>query len=198
MISIGIFHTKGGVAKSAVTVFLADFLSSLHGQRVLVVDLDPQGSSSRALIPSDEIGAGFSQNKSLTTLLRYACNGEVTKPTADTCLFHRPAMGPKRSSGAYKKTRSALEHLERLKAIPPLFSKDAEVLHRPEAQRATDWKSEESKTLVARYGTATNPFHVGLRKLAKEVMERLGKASDRDRLSVVANLRRKMTDYWRG
>lgn len=59
-------------------------------------------------------------------------------------------------------------------------------------------KSEESRTLAARYGSSTSPFHVGLRKLAKEVMERLGKASERDQLSVIAHLRRKMTDCWRG
>ena len=105
---------------------------------------------------------------------------------------------PNRSSSAYKKTRSALNHLEQENAIPPLFSKDAEVLHRPEAQRATDWRSEESKTLASRYGPSTKPFHVGLRKLTKEVLERLNRTSERDRLSVMANLRRKLTDYWRG
>jgi hypothetical protein len=63
--------------------------------------------------------------------------------------------------------------------------------------KATDWGSEASKTLVARYGPATKPFHVGLRKLAKEVLDRLGKSSDKDKLSVVANIRRKLRDYWR-
>ena len=53
MTSIGIFHMKGGVRKSALSVFLADFLSSLHEQ--LVVDLDPQGRTSKALIPEATI-----------------------------------------------------------------------------------------------------------------------------------------------
>jgi len=104
---------------------------------------------------------------------------------------------PNRSSGTYGKARAALLALQDLKAIPPLFSKEAEVLHRPEAMKATDWGSEASKTLVARYGPATKPFHVGLRKLAKELLERLGKSSDKDKLSVVASLRRKLRDYWR-
>lgn len=320
MITVGIFHMKGGVGKSALTVFLADFLSSMHEQRVLVVDLDPQGSTSKALIPEATIEKAFKQERSLTSLLRLACNGGVDKAQADACLLHREVAGkprkgsiplgplsvlatkrddwralneeitslaraerwkfldilkdalvplanefdvalidfpgseipfwttmglratdrwllpeipdffsvadiesvveqvqdaqknsthsilplgtllnicPNRSSGTYSKARAALLALQDLKAIPPLFSKESEVLHRPEAQKATDWKSEESKTLVARYGPATKPFHVGLRKLAKEVLERLGKASDKDKLSIVANLRRKLTDYWR-
>ena len=104
---------------------------------------------------------------------------------------------PNRSSSTYSKARAALIRLQDLNAIPPLFSKEAEVLHRPEAMKATDWGSEASKTLVARYGPATKPFHVGLRKLAKEVLDRLGKSSDKDKLSVVANIRRKLRDYWR-
>ncbi len=105
---------------------------------------------------------------------------------------------PNRSSGTYSKARAALVRLQDLNAVPPLFSKEAEVLHRPEAMKATDWGSEASKTLAARYGPATKPFHVGLRKLAKEVLERLGKSSAKDKLSIVANIRRKLRDYWRG
>lgn len=311
---------KGGVGKSALTVFLADFLSSQHEQRILVVDLDPQGSTSKALIPEATIEKAFKQGRSVTTLLRLACNGGVSKEQAEGCLLIRESSGkprkgsvplgtlsvlatnrddwrkfteeinglnpterwkfldvlkdslapladdfdivlidfpgseifywttmglratdrwllpeipdflsvsdiesvveqvqeaqknsthtilplgtllnicPNRSSSTYSKARAALIRLQDLNAIPPLFSKDAEVLHRPEAMKATDWGSEASKTLVARYGPATKPFHVGLRKLAKEVLERLGKSSDKDKLSVVANLRRKLRDYWR-
>ncbi|WP_395748465.1 ParA family protein [Prosthecobacter sp.] len=320
MISIGIFHMKGGVGKSALTVFLADFLSSIHEQRVLVVDLDPQGSTSKALIPEDKIDKAFKSGLSLTALLRHACNGGVTKEQVECCLLHREQTGkarkgsvplgalsvlathredwrelneeinslertkrwrfldvlkdalapvkddfdialldfpgseilfwttmglratdywllpeipdffsiadiesvvelvheaqknsthtihplgtllnicPDRKSDTYRKARAALSALEDHKAIPPLFSKEAEVLHRPEAMKATDWGSEGSKTLVSRYGPATKPFHVGLRKLAKELLERLGRSSGRDKLSVVANLRRKLRDFWR-
>lgn len=320
MTTIGIFHMKGGVGKSALTVFLADFLSSQHEQRILVVDLDPQGSTSKALIPEATIEKAFKQGRSVTTLLRLACNGGVSKEEAESCLLLRESGGkprkgsvplgplsvlatnrddwrkfteeinslnpaerwkfldvlkdslapladdfdivlidfpgseifywttmglratdrwllpeipdflsvsdiesvveqvqeaqknsthtilplgtllnicPNRSSGTYSKARAALIRLQDLNAIPPLFSKDSEVLHRPEAMKATDWGSEASKTLVARYGPATKPFHVGLRKLAKEVLERLGKSSDKDKLSVVANIRRKLRDYWR-
>jgi chromosome partitioning protein len=321
MISVGLFHLKGGVGKSALTVFLADFLSSLHEQRVLVVDLDPQGSASKVLLAEATITQGFAAKKSLTGLLRTAKKGGVPKKAVEACLFQRAAGGkprrgsypigslsilatdrddwrklndeifsipeenrsqyldllkdvlreveddydialidfpgseipfwtlmglratdrwllpvipdnfsladiqavsdtvqramknskhviyplgtllticPKRGSTVYKKTKNALSHLEKNNFIPPLFSKDAEVLHRPDAQKATDWKSEESKTLVQRYGPSTGPFHFGLRKLANEVMQRLGKADSRDKLSFGAGLRRMLTDYWRG
>ncbi len=320
MQSVGVFHTKGGVGKSAVTVFLADFLSSLHERRLLVVDLDPQGSSTRALIPEPRLKAAFDEGRSLSKVLAATSKGKLTRKAVEHAIIRRPAttkprrgsvplaevavlateprgyrsladvmgelpkaerkkhlsmlrkvldevaddfdlalidfpgselpfwtfMGlratdfwllpeipdyfsaaavdlvtdsvlqtrvltghavkplgtllticPNRSSTVYKKTRTALAHLETLAAIPPLFPKDCEILHRPDAQKALDWGTEQLSTLSQRYGAASSPFHVGLRKLAKQVLARLGDVSDRDQLSFVADLRRKLTDYWR-
>lgn len=320
MTSIGIFHMKGGVGKSALTVFLADFLSSLHEQRILVVDLDPQGSTSKALIPEATIDKAFKHGRSVTKLLRLACNGGVSKEQAEGCLLFRESGGkprkgstplgalsvlatnredwrkfteeintlnpterwkfldvlkdslspladdfdivlidfpgseipywttmglratdrwllpegantfgiadtasvvdlvheaqknskhvilplgtllnicPNRKSDSYRKARNALLGLQDMNSIPALFSKEAEILHCPEAMSATNWGSEAAKTMAARYGPATKPFHVGLRKLAKEVLERLGKPSDKDKLSVVANIRSILRAYWR-
>ena len=90
---------KGGVGKSALTVFLADFLSSLHDQRILGVDLDPQGSTSKALIPETTIEKAFTQGRSLTALLRLACNGGVSKEQVEFCLFARePGWKPRKGS----------------------------------------------------------------------------------------------------
>jgi len=320
MQTIGVFHTKGGVGKSAVAVFLADFLSSLHENRVLLVDLDPQGSAARALIPEATLNEAFEQGRSLTKLLGLALKGTPAKGAVDAAIVRRPVTGkpkkgsvplgevavlatsradyrhvtdkilavppaqrakhlhllrsvlvvaaedhdiaiidfpgseipfwtqmglratdrwllpeipdyfsastidgvvqlveelerttkhvvkplgtllticPNRSSTVYKRTRTALGHLEKLGAIPRLFPKDAEILHRPEAQKAIDWEAEKAKTLSERYGPSTSPFHVGLRKLANEVLERLGTPSAKDKITYVADLRRKLTDYWR-
>jgi len=320
MQTIGVFHTKGGVGKSAVAVFLADFLSSLHDTRVLLVDLDPQGSASRAIIPEATLAEAAKEGRSLTRLLGHSIKrtlkdgmvssavvrrtpkgkrkggssplGEVgvlaTMPAeyrkVQDLLFNMPnaerrkhvsilrktldhvadefdvaiidfpgseipfwtLMGlyatdrwllpeipdffsastlegvthvvqrvgkltghdvkplgtllticPNRGSVVYKKTRASLGHLEQLQAIPQLFPKDTEILHRPDAQKALDWGAESLATLAQRYGSSTTPFHVGLRKLAIEVLARLGRPSTTDKLSYVAELRRKMTDYWR-
>jgi len=320
MQTIGIFHTKAGVGESAVAVFLADFLSSLHETRVLLVDLDPQGSASRAILPEATLAAGFKKGRSLTRLLEQAVDNSLDEETAQDAILTRPRQGqrrrgsvplgevgvlateptgyrtlrdrlldspraqrkkywgllrdtldaaagdyevalidfpgseiplwtlmglratdhwllpeipdyfsaaaiegvtqlveqaremtghqvrplgtllticPNRGSSVYKKTRAALGHLEKLRAIPPLFPKDTEILHRPDAQKAIDWGAEQIKTLSKRYGSSTSPFHAGLRQLAREVLARLGRPADKDRLSYLADLRRRMTDYWR-
>lgn len=54
MYTVAIYNNKGGVGKSTLTLFMADFLASIHiaghPLRVLVIDLDAQGSSATALI----------------------------------------------------------------------------------------------------------------------------------------------------
>ena len=59
MKTIGIYHTKGGVGKSAVTVFLADYLASLYDKRVLVVDLDPQNNAAGGLVGGEMMENAF-------------------------------------------------------------------------------------------------------------------------------------------
>ena len=59
MHTISIYNNKGGVGKSTLTLFMADFLASIRvgGQplRVLVMDLDAQGSSAIALLGLDVV-----------------------------------------------------------------------------------------------------------------------------------------------
>lgn len=319
MKSIGIYHTKGGVGKSAVTVFLADFLSSFYDKRVLVVDLDPQNNSAGALVGAEALEKAFRQSHSLPRLLDAATSGQPSKQLAESYLLKRtgqPPRGktrylaevsvlagsrkdwdlwddwlaeiprdkqrnyfdlladslkplaedfdiclidfpgsqsrtlakigmrasgwwllpdkpdwfssgdldtpvevvheaqknsthrirplgtllnicPNRGSSSYRKARAALHRLSEEGGIPPLFSKQSEILHRPEALNALDRTSSASKTLVKRYGSTTSPFHTGLKNLAKEVLERLEENHRAPKLSVLAKFRRKLADYWR-
>src|ERR1700730_12837629 len=78
---IAVFALKGGVGKSAITVFLADSLSSIFNQRVLVVDLDPQQSSTIALLGEDRL------------LIRTPTNGQSTTPAAEQPRSHCQEAG---------------------------------------------------------------------------------------------------------
>jgi chromosome partitioning protein len=319
MKTIGIYHTKGGVGKSAVTVFLADFLSSLYDKRVLVVDLDPQNNAAGGLVGGEILEQAFAENRSLPRLLEEATHGEPVQQTVeafvlkraepkargktkylaevsvlagsredwdawedwladiprdkqrnyfdlltdslkplrqdyDICLIDFPgsqsrtlakigmrASGwwllpdkpdwfssgdldtpvgvvheaqknsthrirplgtllnicPNRGSSSYRKARAALMRMSEEGGIPPLFSKQSEILHHAEALNALDKSSSASKTLVKRYGSTTSPFYTGLRNLAKEVLGRLDEEHKAPKLSVLAKFRRQLADYWR-
>ncbi len=66
-----VFNQKGGVGKSTITCNLAA-ISALQGQRTLVVDLDPQGNSTRYLLgaladePRDTAAQFFDQTLKFT------------------------------------------------------------------------------------------------------------------------------------
>jgi len=90
MQTIAVFNTRGGSGKSAITVFLADFLSTAFSKRVLVVDLDPQQSSSVALLGEERLYAGFGHDKSLPRLLRRLGDEELHPNTVLHYAVERP------------------------------------------------------------------------------------------------------------
>jgi cellulose biosynthesis protein BcsQ len=92
--SIAIYSRKGGAGKSALTVLLAEMLSCFpYGQRVLVVDLDPQQSSSTALLGDAPLRAAVSGGQSLTALLRARRKKLLSKEQTQQYLAVRPAAG---------------------------------------------------------------------------------------------------------
>ena len=79
-----VFNQKGGVGKSTITCNLAA-ISAMQGQRCLVVDLDPQGNSSRYLLgdltdePRQTVAEFFEQTLKFT--LRDQAVQEFITPT---------------------------------------------------------------------------------------------------------------------
>ncbi|MBF0628072.1 MAG: ParA family protein [Magnetococcales bacterium] len=97
MYAIAIYNNKGGVGKSTLTVFMADFLASLavRGRplRVVVLDLDPQGSCARALLGAERVQQAGNEEQTLGQL---ACALDRGRPVQlDSFLFRR-AAGPSR------------------------------------------------------------------------------------------------------
>lgn len=99
MKTIAVFALKGGVGKSAITVFLADFLSSIFTQRVLVVDLDPQQSSTIALLGEDRLVESMGRGASLGRLLMDVLD---RKPKATNVLSYTTERPMVNQSGRYK------------------------------------------------------------------------------------------------
>ena len=69
MIKIAVAHLKGGVGKSSTTLFLAEHWA-LAGDRVLVIDLDPQSNASFMLLSREHLSTWEDGKKTLPDLLR--------------------------------------------------------------------------------------------------------------------------------
>lgn len=64
-----IANLKGGVGKSTTTLMLADGLAYFYGANVLVLDLDPQASSSQMLLTDRGLQMAFEQGKGVHHLV---------------------------------------------------------------------------------------------------------------------------------
>jgi chromosome partitioning protein len=99
MQTVAVFALKGGVGKSAITVFLADFLASVFDQRVLVVDLDPQLSATIALLGEDRLLTAFKRDASVGRLLMDALD---RKPRAANVLSYATERPMVKAKGRFK------------------------------------------------------------------------------------------------
>ncbi|MEO5346829.1 MAG: ParA family protein [Magnetococcus sp. YQC-9] len=93
MYAIAIYNNKGGVGKSTLTVFMADFLASLMIRerllRVAVLDLDPQGSCGTALLGRAGLDAAREAGWTIGNLARRLDAGQMVP--VEPYLLHRPA-----------------------------------------------------------------------------------------------------------
>lgn len=73
MNTVAIYNNKGGAGKSTLTLFLADFYSSLNiagkNARVLVVDVDGQGSSATSLLGLQRVAGARAEKRCISHLL---------------------------------------------------------------------------------------------------------------------------------
>jgi chromosome partitioning protein len=99
MQTIALFALKGGVGKTALTVFLADFLSSIYDQRVLVVDLDPQQSTTIALLGEERLLTALNRDASIGRLL---LEGIVNKHRVTNVLKYVMERPMAKEKGRYK------------------------------------------------------------------------------------------------
>lgn len=72
---IAIANHKGGVGKSTTTLMLAEGLA-LSGQRVLVLDLDPQAMASKTLLGQSGLQDAIKQGRTLAQLLGQFASGK--------------------------------------------------------------------------------------------------------------------------
>jgi cellulose biosynthesis protein BcsQ len=94
MHTVAVFTAKGGSGKSALTVFVAEFLAStkLHKKRVLVVDLDPQQSAAVALLGEERLYGALREGRTLDDLLCRVIQGQrASLATTEAHLIRRAA-----------------------------------------------------------------------------------------------------------
>lgn len=107
--TIAVFTSKGGAGKSALTVFLAEFLATSFAKRVLVVDLDPQMSASIALLGEDRLLTALTENRSLAALLQRWLKHEGLPEKVGDYLVLRPEA---------RARRGKIKYLQPLHVIP--------------------------------------------------------------------------------
>lgn len=74
---IAVANLKGGVGKSTTAMMVADALSALHAQKVLLVDLDAQANLSQMVLSYDGLLAAEAQGKTVTQWVRKLAEGEA-------------------------------------------------------------------------------------------------------------------------
>lgn len=95
---ISIYNNKGGEGKSTVTIGLAEFLASRNNQRVLVIDLDAQGSSSCALLGQETLRDAIPAGQTVSSLIAEARRKRRPLRKLDRFMIWRPSTDAQHSA----------------------------------------------------------------------------------------------------
>ncbi len=109
---IGIYNNKGGVGKTTLTIFLADFLSSvsINGKKskVLVIDFDPQASCAVALLGEESVEKIRKEKKTLSAAFAMQL-WKKEEPEFQKYIHSREEQSEKRKTRGRKFTIGALD-----------------------------------------------------------------------------------------
>lgn len=98
MAIISVYNNKGGEGKSTVTVGLAEFLAARKDQKVLVIDLDAQASSSCALLGQETLRDAVPGGQTVSQLISEIRRKRRPVAKLDRFMIWRPATNAKNSA----------------------------------------------------------------------------------------------------
>lgn len=70
MAIVALISRKGGVGKTSICIALADYLSSMHGLRILVIDADPQANATLGFMDDEGWAVLERQHKTIADLFQ--------------------------------------------------------------------------------------------------------------------------------
>ncbi len=147
--TLAIANMKGGVGKTTLSIMIAEGLSALAKKRVLVLDLDAQGSLSYALMGKARYEKCLAENRLLSRFFQ----GKADKKNVNlsACIFEGASLLPECASVNLAPSDLQLQLVER-QAISQLAKLSLDNLWKdaPEATTAA-WLRAEISKLRERY-----------------------------------------------
>jgi cellulose biosynthesis protein BcsQ len=99
---ISVYNNKGGEGKSTVTIGLAEFLAARKDQKVLVIDLDAQASSSCALLGQETLRDAVPDGQTVSSLIDEIHRKRRPVKKLDRFMIWRPATDANRACETLK------------------------------------------------------------------------------------------------